>query len=531
MITLTEISKIISGRTLFDGVTMTFNTGYRYGLTGPNGSGKSTLMKIMMGIEKPTSGTVSIPRKTGFLTQNIADFQDVTVLDAVIMGNPRLWKALSRRDYLYAQEDITDEMGIELANLEEIIVEEDGYSAEALAEKLLVGMGIPASFHTQKMTEIPIDRQFRALLCKALFGHPDALLLDEPTNHLDLEAIEWLISFLMQYQGTLIVISHDKHFLNTVTTHIADIDYETIIIYPGNYDQMIVSKTSYRDRIESENKSKDKKIKQLQEFVSKFSAGTRASQVQSRMKEIEKLQPADLKKSNIQRPYIRIPIAEKQPGKVPFKIENLSKSYDNNLVFKDFSVDIQRGDKIGCIGNNGEGKSTFLKILANQITPSSGTIEIGQNVDLGYFPQNHEDIIDRKSSQTIFDWLKEKKMKAYDQDIRNVLGKMLFAGEDAFKKLSVLSGGETARLILAGLMLTTPNVIILDEPNNHLDLESVSALATGLEEYKGTVVFASHDRDLLSHVANKLFIFENHKITFFDGPFEEYFSSKHNNSL
>ena len=525
MISLTDISKIINGRTLFDGVTMTFNTGNRYGLTGPNGSGKSTLLKIMTGIETPTSGTVSIPRKTGFLTQNIADFKEATILDTVIMGNPRLWDALSRRDYLYTLE-ITDELGIELANLEDIILEEDGYSAESSAEKLLIGMGINTSFHTKKMKEIPIDRQFRVLLCKALFGNPDALLLDEPTNHLDLEAIEWLISFLFEYQGTLIVVSHDKHFLNTVTTHIADIDYETIIIYPGNYDQMIVSKTSYSDRIESENKSKDKKIKQLQEFVSKFSAGTRASQVQSRLKEIEKLQPAELKKSNIQRPYIRIPVGEKQTAKVPFKIENLSKSYEDNLVFKDFTVDIHRGDKIACIGNNGEGKTTFLKILANQIPPTSGTVEIGQHVELGYFPQNHEDIIDKTSSQTIFDWLKEKKIKAYDQDIRNVLGKMLFSGEDAFKKLSVLSGGETARLILAGLMLTTPNVMVLDEPNNHLDLESVSALATGLEEYKGTIVFASHDRDLLSHVANKIFVFENHKITYFDGPFEEYFSSK-----
>lgn len=530
MITLSEISKIISGRTLFEGVTMTFNTGYRYGLTGPNGSGKSTLMKIMMGIDKPTTGSVTIPKKTGFLTQNIADFQQATVLDTVIMGNPRLWEALSRRDFLYTQ-DINDEMGIELANLEEIIVEEDGYSAESLSEKLLVGMGINSSFHRKKMKEIPVDRQFRVLLCKALFGNPDALLLDEPTNHLDLEAIEWLTSFLKQYQGTLIVISHDKHFLNTVTTHIADIDYETIIIYPGNYDQMILSKTSYRDRIESENKSKDKKIKQLQEFVSKFSAGTRASQVQSRLKEIEKLQPAELKKSNIQRPYIRIPAGEKQPAKVPFKIENLSKSYDDNLVFKDFTIDIHREDKIACIGNNGEGKSTFLKILAKRLEPTFGSVEIGQGVELGYFPQNHEDIIDKNSSQTIFDWLKEKKIKAYDQDIRNVLGRMLFSGEDAFKKISVLSGGETARLILAGLMLTTPNVIILDEPNNHLDLESVSALATGLEEYKSTIVFASHDRDLLAQVATKLLIFENHKITYFDGPFEEYFSSKQLNSL
>jgi ATPase subunit of ABC transporter with duplicated ATPase domains len=525
MITLTNISKVINGRTLFDGVTMTFNAGYRYGLTGPNGSGKSTLLKIMMGLEKSTSGSITIPKKTGFLTQNIEDYRQTKVIDTVIMGNPRLWEALSKRDLLYSQE-ITDEVGIKLAEIEEIIQAEDGYSADSSAEKLLVGMGIDSTLHLKKMEEIPIDRQFRVLLCQALFGNPDALLLDEPTNHLDLEAIEWLISFLKNYQGTLIVISHDRHFLNTITTHIADIDYETIIIYPGNYDQMIVSKTSLKEGIEAENKSKEKKIKQLQEFVSKFSAGTRASQVQSRLKEIEKLQPAELKKSNIQRPYIRIPTGEKQAAKVPFKIENLSKSYDDNLVFKNFNLDIIREDKIACIGNNGEGKSTFLKILAGQLSQTSGTIEIGQNVNLGYFPQNHSDIIDKNSEITIFDWLKEKKIKAYDQDIRNVLGKMLFSGEDAFKKIGVLSGGETARLILAGLMLTAPNVIILDEPNNHLDLESVSALASGLEEYKGTIIFASHDRDLLAHVATKLLIFEKKKITLFEGPFEEYFSSK-----
>lgn len=520
-ITLDKISKSFGSRALFNDVTVTFNPGNRYGLTGPNGAGKSTLLRIIMGLVDPTSGSVTLPERVGMLKQNIEDFRDRLVLDVVIMGNSRLWKALKERDRLYEVE-ITDEIGMRLGELEEIIAEEDGYMAEANAEELLEGAGLPAELHQQKMGAIPTDMQFRALLCQALFGNPQALLLDEPTNHLDLESIGWLENFFHNYTGTLIVVSHDRHFLNSVTTHIADIDYDTIIIYPGNYDQMLLTKTSVRERGESEARSKEKKIAQLREFVARFGSGTRASQVQSRLREIERLQPQELKKSNIQRPYIRFIPSEKQSGKIVCKIENVSKSYDDLQVIKNLSFEIHRGDKIGIIGNNGRGKTTLIKMIAGVLEPEKGKIEPGHQVLKSYFPQDHSDLISKEDPHNAFDWLREKKKGLYDQDIRSALGKMLFGGDDAFKKVSTLSGGETARLILAGMMLEEHNFIILDEPNNHLDLEAVSALGWGLEEYKGTAIVVSHDRELVNHFATKIIAFEADGVHFFDGTLDEY---------
>ncbi len=508
-------------RLLFDDVTVAFSPGHRYGLTGPNGAGKSTLLKIMVGLEDADSGTVTLPRKVGFLKQNIEQFKDMNVVDVVIMGNKRLWDAIQEREVLYGQE-MTDAVGIRLGELEEVVADENGYTAETDAEKLLEGMGLPSAIHGQKMSSIPTDVQFRVLLCQALFGEPEALLLDEPTNHLDLTSISWLENFLHAYTGTLIVISHDKHFLNTVTTHIADIDYETVITYPGNYDQMIVTKTSVRQRAEDENKSKDKKISQLKEFVARFGAGTRASQVQSRIREIDRLQPVELKESNIQRPYIRFYPPEKPSGQIVLKIEDVSKGYDGHPVIKGFSTEIQRGEKIGVIGNNGMGKTTLLKMLAGVLEQDKGKVERGHQVQIGYFPQNHSEVIDKKSNMTAFEWLKKRKECVYDQDVRSVLGKMLFSGDDAFKPVAHLSGGETARLIIAGMMLCNYNCLIFDEPNNHLDLEAVSALSWALEDFKGTVVVASHDRDLLAKSVKKLIAFEKEKIKIFDGTLEEY---------
>jgi len=525
MITLDSVSKKIGTRILFDNVTMTFNDGFRYGLTGPNGAGKSTLLKIIMGIEPPTSGTVSLPEKIGYLKQNIEEFEEYTLMDTVIMGNSKLWEALSERDSLYEME-MTDEIGMRLGDLEEIIAEENGYSAEADAEVLLIGMGIDKEFHESKMKSVPTDFQFRALLCQALFGDPQALILDEPTNHLDMKTISWLEEFLINYKGALIVVSHDRFFLNSITTVIADIDYETVIFYPGNYDQMLVTKTSVREKAENENKAKEKKIAQLKEFVAKFGAGTRASQVQSRVKEIQKLQPHDLKKSNIQRPYIRFTPPETTSGQVVFNVKNISINFEEKQVFENFNFEIHRGDKIAVIGSNGIGKSTLLKLLAKKINPTSGDIIVGHNVNLGYFPQNHQDILDKESKTTLFDWLKDHKSEVYDQDIRSVLGKLLFGGDDAFKPISALSGGETARLILAMLMLNEPNTIILDEPNNHLDLESVSALAWGLEEFKGTAIVATHDRDLINRFATKIIALESTGPVVFDGSLDEYLLSR-----
>lgn len=524
MITLREISKKVGPRLLFENISASFNPNCRYGLTGPNGAGKSTLLKIVMGVEEATSGSVSLPRRVGFLRQNIESFRDFKALDVVIMGNKRLWDALAERDELY-QAEMTDAVGIRLGELEEVISEEDGYDAESNAEILLSGMGIPAAMHHEKMSSIPTDMQFRVLLCQALFGNPDALLLDEPTNHLDLESIGWLEQFLHNYKGILVVVSHDRHFLNAVTTHIADIDYETLIIYPGNYDQMLVAKTAVRERTELENKTKEKKVAQLREFVAKFGAGTRASQVQSRVREIERLEPQELKKSNIQRPYIRFYPPEKPSGQIVFKISDLCKSYDGHPVIRNFSYEVQKGDKIGIIGNNGRGKTTLLKMLAGVLPMDSGRIEVGHQVQIGYFPQNHSEVIDKKSSMTAFDWLKKRREGIYDQDIRSILGKMLFSGDDAFKPISHLSGGETARLIIGGLMLCNYNVLIMDEPSNHLDLEAVSALSWALQDFKGTVLIAAHDRDLIGNSCSKILSFEEKKIVPFDGKLDEYFAT------
>ncbi|NGX61923.1 MAG: putative ABC transporter ATP-binding protein YbiT [Chlamydiae bacterium] len=521
-INLNKISKSFGTKVLFHDVTASFNPGERYGLTGPNGAGKSTLLKIIMGEIEPTSGSVSLPEKVGMLRQNIEAFLTYTVLDTVVMGNARLWKTREEQNRLYEGE-MTDEVGIRIGELEEIIGEEDGYSAEANAEQLLMGAGIPQEYHEELMESVPSDFQFRALLCQALFGNPQALLLDEPTNHLDLESIGWLEEFFHSYKGTLIVVSHDRHFLNSVTTQIADIDYDTIITYPGNYDQMLVTKTSVHERGQAEIRSKEKKISQLKEFVAKFGAGTRASQVQSRLREIERLKPQELKQSNIQRPYIRFPRPEKASGKIVAKLKKISKSYGDVEVLKDLSFEIQRGDKVGVIGSNGRGKTTLMKILASVLPSDAGVIEGGHQVQKCYFSQNHSDILAKTNTdQTVFDWLRDRKEGLYDQDIRSALGKMLFGGDDAHKNVATLSGGETARLILAGMMLEEYNWLILDEPNNHLDLEAVSALGWGLEDYKGTVIAVSHDRDLINHFATKILSFEEDGVHFFDGPLEDY---------
>ncbi len=525
MIALDSITEIVGGRTLFEDVSIAFSPGNRYGLTGPNGSGKSTLLKIIVGITKPTKGLIAKPKRLGFLKQNISEFSQISVINTVIMGNTRLWNAMRRRDALYEQE-MTDEVGFELGELETIFAEEDGYSAESTAEALLHGIGVPPGDCQRLMHEIPQDMQFRALLCQSLFGDPEALLLDEPTNHLDLGSIGWLEGFLKSYRGTLIVVSHDRHFLNAVTTHIADIDYETVIIYPGNYDDMVVTKSSVRSRAEHEAKSKEKKIAQLREFVAKFGSGTRASQVQSRIKEIDRLQPQDQKTSNIQRPYIRFIPTEKQAGKLVINAEGVFKTFDGPPVIRNFSLEVFRGDKIGIIGNNGLGKTTLLRMLASVLTPDKGTVNPGHQVAISYFPQSHEELIDKSSSITLFDWLKGKKAGVYDQEIRSILGKMLFAGDDAFKPVCALSGGETARLIIGGMILAEHNCIIMDEPNNHLDLEAVSALGWALEEYKGTAIVASHDRDLIDRFATKIISFDDRGITVFDGPLEEYLAVK-----
>jgi ATPase subunit of ABC transporter with duplicated ATPase domains len=515
------------GKVLFDDVTTTFSAGRRYGLTGPNGAGKSTFMKLLTGDLVPQKGSVQAPAKLGVLRQDQFAFDEFRVIDTVVMGNTRLWKALQDREVLYAKTDLTDDDGMRLGELEGIVGEEDGYSAESDAAILLQGLDIADELHDRKMAELQGGQKVRVLLAQALFGHPDALLLDEPTNHLDLDSIHWLREFLIRYDGTLIVISHDRHFLNGVCTHTADIDYQTIITYTGGYDDMVVAKTQIRSTIEAQNAQREKKIEQLQDFIQRFSAGTRSSQVQSRRKEVERLQTTELARSNIQRPYIRFQM-NRPSGKVAMEIKDLAKSFGSLKVVPPFTAVINRGEKIVLVGRNGVGKTTMLKALladAPGMKPAPGDVDAGSvrwghEVSVGYFPQDATGLIEK--GFTAADWLHQFDPQASRQDIHGLLGQMLFTGEEGLKPTHALSGGETARLLFCRIMLQKPNVLVLDEPTNHLDLESINALNIALQKYEGTVLLVTHDQDLIEEVGSRVWHFSHGDIQDFKGTFEEF---------
>ena len=540
MLSVSNVSMRYGAKVLFDDVSTTFTPGRRYGLTGPNGAGKSTFMKLLTGELDPQKGTVVRPKKLGVLSQDQFAFDRYRVIDTVIMGNKRLWAALEERDKIYAKEEMSDEDGMRLGELEAVVGEEDGYTAESDAAILLQGLDIADELHGRKMGEIRGGEKVRVLLAQALFGHPPALLLDEPTNHLDLDSIHWLERFLNGYDGVLIVISHDRHFLNNVCTHTADIDYETIITYTGAYDDMVVAKTQIRSQIESQNAQREKKIAQLNEFIARFSAGTRSSQVQSRRKEVERLQVTELARSNIQRPYLKFEM-KRPSGKHILELEGVAKSYKETSVIKSFTASITRGEKIALLGRNGAGKTTMLNaLLAN--SPTVGETELrktsgyegpfltggkviwGHEALVGYFAQDHKALIE--PGTTVFEWLHQWDPGASHEEIRGLLGQMLFPRDDANKKTDVLSGGEAARLIFCKLMLQKPNVLVLDEPTNHLDLESINALNISLQRYQGTVLLASHDEDLIDEVATRIWHFEGDtRITDFKGAYEEYQSA------
>jgi len=520
MIVVNELSKGYGSRTLFDNVSVKFSPGNSYGLTGPNGAGKSTFMKILAGeIEPSNRGTVTRPSRIGVLKQNQFAYDDERIIDTVVMGNETLWSAFRERDALCELADLTEAQMHRLGELESIIADENGYNAEFEAAGILRGIGIPDEQHENMMSTLATDYKFRVLLAQALFGGPQALLLDEPTNHLDLESIHWLEDFISDYKGTLIVISHDRHFLNAVCTHIADIDYDTIIVYPGNYDEMVEHKLQARQTIEAANRDKAKKVAQLQEFVSRFAAGQRSSQVQSRKKEIVRLAPQDLKKSNIQRPFIRFE-QETATGREVLRVKRLSKSFDGKTLFKDLDLDVNRGDRIAIIGSNGVGKTTLLRCLIGELKPDAGTIKWGENALWSYYPQNYHD--DIPSGTTALDWLMQFMAEEGNQFVRGLLGRMLFSGDESLKATDALSGGEAARLLMAKMMMQKNPILIFDEPTNHLDLEAVSALAEGLSIFPGTVFVVSHDRDLISDVATRVLSFTNQGIVDFYGPYEEY---------
>ena len=536
MISVSNVSMRYGSKLLFEDVSVSFTDGRRYGLTGPNGAGKSTFMKCLTGNIDPQKGSVVRPRKLGVLKQNQYEFDAYRVIDTVIMGNAPLWAALEEREKLYDKAELTDEDGGRLGELEGIVGDEDGYEAESNAAILLQGLDIPDEVHERRMSELQGGQKVRVLLAQALFGNPEALLLDEPTNYLDLESIHWLEEFLNRYNGTVITISHDRHFLNAVCTHIADIDYETIITYTGGYDDMVLQKTQVRSRIEGQNEQREKKIAQLNDFIARFSAGTRSSQVNSRKKEVERLATSELARSNIQRPFIRFDML-RPSGKHVLEIEKVNKSYPQpgggmEHVIRNFSSSVMRGDKVILMGRNGQGKTTLIKaLLANgpgveekDVSIDSGEVKWGHEAQIGYFAQDHTGSIPHNT--TAADWLHSYDPKATKEDIRGILGQMLFKGEEGMKKTEALSGGEAARLLFCKIMLQKPNILVLDEPTNHLDLESINALNQALQKFEGTVFLVTHDQDLIEEVGTRIWHFEggpsDFHITEHKGPYEEY---------
>jgi len=538
MLSVENVTMRFGSRVLFEDVTCTFMAGRRYAISGPNGAGKSTFMRILTGEQEPTHGNITRPKRIGILRQDQFAFDKFRVLDTVIMGNATLWKAMEERERLYAKphEELTDADGMRLGELEGIVGEENGYTAEADAGVLLDGLDIAAELHERKMGELQGGQKVRVLLAQALFGNPSALLLDEPTNNLDLDSVHWLKEYLTEYHGVLIVISHDRHFLNSVCTHTADIDYQTIIMYPGGYDDMVLAKTQIRARMEAENAVREKKIAQLQEFIARFSAGTRSAQATSRKKEVERLQTSELAKSNIQRPYIRFQV-EQASGRVPLEVKRLSKSYGDSKIFQNFSASVVRGEKIALTGRNGAGKTTMLKSLIrnagkfitdaeHEFPVDHGNVVWGHEVSVGYFPQDFNYTIDKSKGVNALEWLWQYKPQAGQEEIRGFLGQMLFSGEDALKPTAALSGGECARLIFCRLMIQKPNVLVLDEPTNNLDLESINALNIALQKFDGTLLLVTHDEDVLDEVATRIWHFEHGKAEDFKGSYEDFQARK-----
>ena len=531
MIVTSNLTMQFGAKPLFENIGAKFGEGNRYGLIGANGCGKSTLMKILGGDLEPSAGAVAIDgnERVGKLRQDQFAFEDQRVLDVVMMGHEAMWRARQERDWIYADPEASEDDYMRAADLEAEFAEYGGYTAEARAGELLLGLDIPREKHEGPMREVAPGWKLRVLLAQVLFADPDIMLLDEPTNNLDINSIRWLEGILNARSSTMIIISHDRHFLNSVCTHIADIDYETIITYTGGYDDMVLAKTQVRSRLESQNAQREKKIAQLNEFIARFSAGTRSSQVTSRKKEVERLQTTELARSNIQRPYIRFDLL-RPSGKHILEFEHLSKSYGEQQVIQDFGAAVMRGEKVCLMGRNGLGKTTLLKSLLvkmeqadPEFTLDGGTVKWGHEAQIGYFPQDHTGSIEK--GMTVSDWLHQFDPRVTKEDIRGLLGQMLFSGEEGLKKTEALSGGEAARLIFCRLMLQKPNILILDEPTNHLDLEAINALNVAIQRYEGTVLLVTHDHDLIDEVATRIWHFEHGSIDDFKGPYEEYMNA------
>ena len=506
MISTSNLSVQFGGRKLFDEVNIKFTEGNCYGIIGPNGAGKSTFLKVLTGELDSTSGEVIVEKnkRLSFLKQDHFAYEDEEVLNVVMMGHAKLYDIMLQKNALYAKTEFTEEDGNLAAELEGEFAELDGWEAETNAEKFLVGLGIPAEMHRKLMKELTEPEKVKVLLAQAIFGNPDILLLDEPTNGLDLHAVKWLEDFLMDLENTtVLVVSHDRHFLNKVCTHIADIDYGKIKMFVGNYDFWYESNQLMQELIRNQNKKMEQKKKELQDFIDRFSANaSKSKQATSRKKQLEKLQFEDMQVSNRKYPYIEFK-PEREAGNNMLRVENLTKTVDGEKILDNISFTVNTGDKVVILSKNDIAKTTLFRILAGELEPDSGKVEWGVTTSQSYFPKDNSEYFENVDLSLI-DWLRQFSEDQHEEYVRGFLGRMLFSGEEARKKAKVLSGGEKVRCMLSKMMLSNANVLLLDNPTDHLDLESITSLNKALERFDGTILFTTHDHEFIQTIANKI---------------------------
>ncbi len=530
MLSTANITMQFGAKPLFENISVKFGEGNRYGLIGANGCGKSTFMKILGGDLEPSAGNVSLDpgERLGKLRQDQFAYEDVRVLDVVMMGHTELWNAISERDAIYANPEATDEDYMRAAELEGKVAEYDGYSAEARAGELLLGLDIAGELHQGPMSAVAPGWKLRVLLAQALFSNPDILLLDEPTNNLDINTIRWLEDILNERNSTMIIISHDRHFLNQVCTHVADMDYGTLKVYPGNYDDYMLASTQARNQQLANNAKAKEKVAELQDFVRRFSANkSKARQATSRAKQIDKIKIEEFKPSSRAYPFVRFE-GEKKLHRLAVETEGLSKAYDRQL-FKNFSIMVEAGERIAIIGANGAGKTTLLRCIGGgEITgldADQGRVKWAENANVGYMPQDPTE--EFAGGENLTDWMGQWTQEGDDdQAVRSILGRLLFGGDEVKKSVKVLSGGEKGRMMYGKLMLGRHNVMLLDEPTNHMDMESIESLNIALDKYAGTLIFVSHDREFVSSLATRILEIRENEIVDFQGNYEEYLKSQ-----
>ncbi len=528
MLISNNITMQFGAKPLFENVSVKFGEGNRYGLIGANGCGKSTFMKILAGVLEPSAGNVTIDsnERMAWLRQDQFAYEDERVLDVVMMGHEQMWKANIEKNAIYMNPEATEDDYMRAAELEGVFAEYDGYTAESRAGELLLGVGIPTEQHNGPMSAIAPGWKLRVLLAQALFANPDILLLDEPTNNLDINTIRWLEDVLNNRDCTMIIISHDRHFLNQVCTHTADMDYGKLTVYPGTYDDYMEAASQARAQQAKDNARAKEKVAELQDFVRRFSANkSKAKQATSRLKMIDKIKIEEFKPSSRQYPFIRFEFDDKEKlHRNALEVQKLSHGFDKPL-FNDFNLMVEAGEKIAIIGENGIGKTTLLRCLAGDLQPNHGAIKWAEKAKLGYFAQDHEYEFDE--GETLFDWMTRFTQEGDDdQAVRSMLGRLLFSGEDTKKSVKVLSGGEKGRMLYGRLMLQRTNVLLMDEPTNHMDMESIEALNTALDRYKGTLFFVSHDREFVSSIATRILEIKPDGIVDYHGNYEDYLASQ-----